>query len=110
MLTAIAYAMAQTPQMQGQEAPSPLVSLMPIILIFGIFYFLLIRPQQKKQKEHQKMLGELKKNDEVITTGGVHGTIVNVKENTFMVRVDDNVKLEISKSAVTGLKKKPQGE
>lgn len=110
MLPAIAYAMAQTPQMQGQEAPSPLVSLMPIILIFGIFYFLLIRPQQKKQKELQKMLGELKKNDEVITTGGVHGTIVNVKENTFMVRVDDNVKLEISKSAVTGLKKKPQGE
>ena len=110
MLPAIAYAMAQTPQMQGQEAPSPLVSLMPIILIFGIFYFLLIRPQQKKQKELQKMLGELKKNDEVITTGGVHGTIVNVKENTFMVRVDDNVKLEISKSAVAGLKKKPQGE
>ena len=56
------------------------------------------------------MLGELKKNDEVITTGGVHGTIVNVKENTFMVRVDDNVKLEISKTAVTGLKKRPQGE
>ena len=109
MLQTNAYAMSQTPQVQEQAASSPLVSLMPIILIFDIFYFLLIRPQQKKQKEHQKMLSELKKNDEIITAGGVHGTIVNVKENTFMVRVDDNVKLEISKSAVTGLKKGPQG-
>ena len=105
-----AYAMAQPLQTQGQGAPNPLVSFMPIILIFAIFYFLLIRPQQKKQKEHQKMISELKKNDEIVTTGGIHGTIVNVKENTFTVRVDDNVRLEISKSAVSGLKKKSQGE
>ena len=110
MLQTTAYAMGQPSQTQGQQAPSPLVSFMPIILIFAIFYFLLIRPQQKKQKDHQKMLGELKKNDEIITTGGVHGTIVNVKENTFTIRVNENVRLEISKSAVTGLKKKTQGE
>ncbi len=115
MFESIAYAMGQLSQTmpagrqaQGQQAPSPLVSFMPIILIFAIFYFLLIRPQQKKQKDHQKMLGELKKNDEIITTGGVHGTIVNVKENTFTIRVNENVRLEISKSAVAGLKKKPE--
>ena len=85
--------------------PNAIVSLMPIIFIFGIFYFLLIRPQQKKQKEHGKMIGELKKNDEVVTNGGMHGTIVNVKDTTFVVRVDENVKVEINKSAVSYLKK-----
>lgn len=92
------------------EAPNPIMSLVPMLLIFAIFYFLLIMPQQKKQKAHQKMLTELKKNDEIITAGGVHGTIVNVKDNTFVVRVDDNVKLEISKSSVAVVKKKAQGE
>ena len=110
MLSDLAYAMGQSPQMGAQGGPSPILSFMPMILIFGIFYFLLIRPQQKRQKDHQKTISELKKNDEVITSGGIHGTIVNVKENTFMVRVDDNVKLEISKSAVAALKKKAQGE
>jgi preprotein translocase subunit YajC len=101
-----AYAMAQAQQAQTADAPNPLVSLMPLILMFVVFYFLLIRPQQKKQKEHQKMLSEIKKNDEVITSGGIHGTIVNIKEKTYSLRVDDNVKLEISKSAVSGVKKK----
>jgi len=100
------YAMAQAQQAQTADAPNPLVSLMPLILMFVVFYFLLIRPQQKKQKEHQKMLSEIKKNDEVITSGGIHGTIVNIKEKTYSLRVDDNVKLEISKSAVSGVKKK----
>jgi len=85
--------------------PNAIASLMPIIFIFGIFYFLLIRPQQKKQKDHEKMIAELKKNDEVVTSGGVHGTIVNVKDSTFVLRIDDNVKVEINKSAVAYLKK-----
>ncbi len=88
------------------EASNPIISLVPMLLIFAIFYFLLIMPQQKKQKQHQKMLGELKKNDDIITVGGIHGTIVNVKDSTFVVRVDDNVKLEVSKSSVAALKKK----
>jgi preprotein translocase subunit YajC len=103
MFESVAYAMGQAPQMQGQPAPSPIVSFIPIILMFLIFYFLLIRPQQKRQKEHEKMITELKKNDEVVTTGGIHGTIVNVKDKTFIVRVDDNVKLEISKSAIAAV-------
>lgn len=105
MFQSIAYAMAQSPRAPGQEAPSPLISLMPLILMFAIFYFLLIRPQHKKQKEHEKMISELKKNDEVITSGGIHGTVVNVKEKTFILRVDDNVKIEVSKSAIAGVKK-----
>ena len=106
LLLSIAYAMGGAPAQQGADAPSPLISLMPLIVMFVIFYFLLIRPQQKKQKEHQKMISELKKNDDIITTGGIHGTIVNVKDKTYSVRIDDNVKIEISKSAVTGVKRK----
>ncbi len=85
--------------------PSPIISFIPIILIFIIFYFLLIKPQQKIKKEHEKMIANLKKNDEVVTTGGIHGTIVNVKDTTLVLKVDENVKIEIDKSAVAYLKK-----
>lgn len=85
--------------------PSPIISLIPIFLVFMIFYFLLIRPQQKRQKEHQNLIAGLKKNDEIVTTGGIHGTIVNVKDTTFVLKVDENVKIEIDKSAVAYLKK-----
>lgn len=105
MFISIAYAMGQAAQQaQCGEAPNPLSAFMPLILMFGIIYFLLIRPQQKKQKDHNKMISELKKNDSVITTGGIYGTIVNVKDATFILKVDDGVKIEISKSAVAGLK------
>ncbi len=89
----------------GAAQPNAIASLMPIIFIFGIFYFLLIRPQQKKQKEHEKMVQELKKNDEVVTNGGIHGTVVNVKDATLTLRIDENVKVEINKKAVAYLKK-----
>ncbi|MDD3345561.1 MAG: preprotein translocase subunit YajC [Candidatus Omnitrophica bacterium] len=91
--------------MPQQGAASPLVQLFPLILIFGIFYFLIIRPQKQKEKDHQKMLAALNKNDEVVTFGGIHGTIVNVKEKTFILRIDENVKIEIEKSSVSYVKK-----
>ncbi len=82
-----------------------LTNLFPLVLIFAIFYFILIRPQQKQQKEFKKMVDGLKKNDQIVTIGGVHGTIVNVKEKTFVVRVDENTRFEIDKSAVARLEK-----
>ena len=81
------------------------MSLVPLILIFVIFYFMLIRPQKQKEKEHLKMLGNLNKNDEVVTSSGIHGTIVNVKEKTIVLRVDENVKLELEKNCVAYIKK-----
>ncbi len=94
---------------QAGQRPPTLISLMPIILIFGVFYFLIIRPQKQKQVEHQKMVQALKKNDEVITIGGIHGTVVNVKDAAVILRIADNVKIEIQKSAIAGLKKsKPE--
>jgi preprotein translocase subunit YajC len=85
---------------------NPLVSLMPIILIFVIFYFLLIRPQKKAQDDHKKMISGLKKNDEVVTSGGIHGTIVNVKDAAVTLKVDDNVKIDVEKSCVARVKRK----
>ena len=90
--------------MQAQAAPG-ILQFVPLIFIFIVFYLLLIRPQQKKQREHQAMINNLKKNDNVVTLGGVHGTIVNIKEKTFVLRVDDNTKIEVDKHAVSYLKK-----
>lgn len=81
------------------------MNFVPLIFIFFVFYFLIIRPQQKKQKEHREMIKNLKKNDEVVTNGGIHGTIVNVKEKTFILRLDENLKIEIDKGSITYAKK-----
>jgi preprotein translocase subunit YajC len=84
---------------------SPIASLFPLVLIFVIFYFLLIRPQKAKEKERQKMINALGKNDEVVTSGGIHGTVINVKEQTLILRIDENVKIEIEKSGIIYIKK-----
>ncbi len=88
-----------------QQTISPIINLLPLVFIFVIFYFLLIRPQKAKQKEHQKMLQALKKNDEVVTAGGIYGTVVNVKDTTVILRVDDNVKIEIQKEFISVVRK-----
>jgi len=72
-------------------------------LVILIFYFLIIRPQNKKQKEAKKMLSALKKGDKVVSIGGIHGTVVSVKEQSTVVKVDDNTKLEFSKSAISSV-------
>ncbi|MFC1674733.1 preprotein translocase subunit YajC [Candidatus Omnitrophota bacterium] len=82
------------------QGPSPLMNFFPLILIFVVFYFLLIRPQKQKEKEHQKMISELNKNEAVVTSSGIHGTIVNVKDKSLILRVDDNVKIEIEKNCI----------
>jgi preprotein translocase subunit YajC len=84
---------------------NPLVSLFPLVLIFVIFYFLLIRPQKTKEKEHKMMISALNKNDEVVTSGGIYGTVINVKDRTLILRIDDNVKIEIEKSCIAYVKK-----
>ena len=83
---------AQVPQWAG---------LMPMVLIFGIFYFIVVLPHKKQQKQHQDMISDLQKNDKVVTMGGIHGVIVNVKEKTFTLRVDDNTRIDIDKTAVS---------
>lgn len=90
--------------MQPQAANS-VMNLVPLVLIFVIFYFMLIRPQRQKDKEHKMMLGNLSKNDEVVTLSGIHGTIVNVKDKTITLRIDENVKIELEKNCIAFIKK-----
>jgi preprotein translocase subunit YajC len=78
-----------------------IMSFAPFILIIGIFYFLIIRPQNKKRKETEKMLSALKKGDKIVTIGGIHGTIQSARESTVIVRVDDNTRIEFSRSAIS---------
>lgn len=89
----------------GPEQPPLLFQFMPLIIIAVLFYFLLIRPQQKKQKEHEKLVASVKTGDKVVTAGGIHGIVANVKETTFLVKVADNVKIEFDRSAITSVTK-----
>ncbi len=93
----------------GPAAPNAAGSLMqvlPIILIFGAMYFFMIAPQRKKQKEHEKMLAALQSGDEVVTTGGIYGTITNVKDDRFVIRVSDTTKLEVGKGFISTVVKR----
>jgi preprotein translocase subunit YajC len=94
--------MAAPPAAEGASA-HPMMTLAPFILIIGIFYFLIIRPQNKKRKETEKMLSALKKGDKIVTIGGLYGTIQSVKETTVILKVDDNVKLEFLRSAISSV-------
>jgi len=84
--------------------------LVEMALIFGGFYFLFIAPQRKKQKEHEKMLSALQSGDEIVTTGGVYGTITNVKDDRFVVRVADNTKIEVGKAFIHSVTKRTAAE
>ena len=74
--------------------------LIPMLLVFVIFYFLLIRPQKKEQQKTEKMISQLQKGDKIITIGGIHGVVSSTKEKTIIIKVDDNCKIEINRSAV----------
>ena len=92
--------------MADAAAPSPILQFLPLVFLFVIFYFMLIRPQQQKQKSHEQMIAKLEKNDEVITVGGVHATVISVGEKTATLRIADNVKIEIEKASITQVTKK----
>ncbi len=80
-----------------------LLQFLPLLLIFGIFWFLLIAPMRKRQRALKEMLDELKKGDRVITTGGLHGEVASIKDGVLIVQLADNLKVKVSKSAVAGL-------
>ncbi|MBQ6779891.1 MAG: preprotein translocase subunit YajC [Treponema sp.] len=80
-----------------------LMTVLPFVLIIGIFYLFIIRPQNKKQKETEKMISALKKGDKIITIGGIHGVVHQTKEKTVIVKVDDGTKIEFNRSAVASV-------
>ncbi len=79
------------------------MSMAPLVFIFIIFYFLLIRPQQKRQKEHAKLVSAVKTGDRVVTSSGIHGLVANVKDKTVLVKVADNVKIEFDRAAIVSI-------
>jgi len=109
LISAVEF-LAQTPAPGQPQAPSAWVQILPMVLLFGAMYFFMIAPQRKKQKEHEKMLKSLESGDEVVTTGGIFGTITNVKEDRFVIRVSDNTKIEVGKAFVQTVLKKTGAE
>lgn len=92
----------------AQSAPTGVsansfASIVPMLFIGVIFYFLLIRPQQKQRKQHQALVSSLKTGDKVVTSSGMHGIVANIKERTFLLKVADNVKIEFDKAAATSI-------
>ena len=100
-------AFAQTPAPTAAPAApaaggmNSILGFLPIILIFAVLYFLMILPQQRRQKKHRQMLEQIKRGDRVVLGAGIHGIVSNVKEQTFLVKVAENTELEVDKSAVS---------
>lgn len=99
-MKSLASALTLLAQQAAPSQPSMLTTMLPLLLLIGGMYFLMIAPQRKKQKEHEKMLSALQTGDEVMTNGGIFGTITNVKDDRFVVRVSDNTKIEVGKSFI----------
>jgi len=87
----------------GLGGPSQLISFLPLVLVFIIFYFLLIRPQQKKSKEHQQMLSKLKKNDEVMTSGGIYGKVTALTDNIVTLEIAPNVRIRVNRPQISAV-------
>ena len=107
--TDIVYAMAGQPGGGGPQGPMAMLqSFLPLILIFVIFYFLLIRPQSKKAKEHKQMLENLKKGDKVMTNGGIYGIIeeIDADNMTLKIGVGSDVKIKVNRGYIAGLRTK----
>jgi len=98
-----AYAMAAPP---GAEATTfdTIMSFFPLLILLGIFYFFLFRPQQKKQKETRQMLESLKEGDSILTQGGIYGTVAKIKDDVITLTVAEGVKIKVNRVYVTGIK------
>ena len=94
-------ALVQTPT--GFGGAGQMLNFLPLVLVFAVVYFLLIRPQQKKAKEHQQMLGRLKKNDEVITSGGIYGRVMALTDDVVTLEVAPNVRLRVHRPQISAV-------
>ncbi|MCX5873519.1 MAG: preprotein translocase subunit YajC [Deltaproteobacteria bacterium] len=103
----MAYAMGSTPGQAGGDGIQSLIQFLPIVLIFVVFYFLLIRPQQKKAKEHKTLLENLKKGDSVITQGGIYGKVVAIQDQVVILEIADKVRVRMARPYIAGLASTP---
>ncbi|MFP4393163.1 MAG: preprotein translocase subunit YajC [Desulfohalobiaceae bacterium] len=105
----VAFAMGQPAGGGGAEG-NPLVAFLPLIILFVIFYFLLIRPQQKRAKQHREMLDALQKGDSVITAGGLYGRIKNLSEDAITLDLGNNMEVKVNRAYVSMKVDKKTGE
>jgi len=105
-LTILAQTAAPAGQPAAPNGMQQLMGFLPMILIFAAMYFLMIAPQRKKQKEHQKMMASLDTGDEILTVGGIYGEITNKKDDRFIVRIAENTKVELGKAFIQSVVKK----
>jgi len=103
-MVSTAYAAAEQAAAQPQAAPSPWANVIMLVVMFAIFYFLLIRPQQKRAKDHKQLVDSLKVGDQVVTAGGVHGKVAAVQEDTLMVEIATGVKVKINRASIVSTK------
>jgi preprotein translocase subunit YajC len=97
-MMALAYAGGQLPE--GGGGAAGLSALIPLLLMFAIFYFILIRPQQKKQREHREMLRALKTGDQIVTAGGIYGTVIDIDETKVKLKIAEGVKIDVARSSI----------
>jgi preprotein translocase subunit YajC len=90
---------------QAQGGSSQWMGLLPLVLLFVVFYFLLIRPQQKKAKQHKQFIENLKKGDEVVTAGGMYGKITGITENAVTLQIAEGVRIKVTKGSVADIVK-----
>ncbi len=92
---------AMAPAQGGQGGGDFTTTILMFAVIIGIFYFMILRPQQKRQKERLKLLDSMKKGDKVVTSGGIHGTIVGIEDKTLLLQIADNVKVKVERSSIS---------
>jgi len=110
MFVILEAVMPVNPALLAQAPASGFAMFLPLVLIMVIFYFLMIMPAQRRQKKVAQMLKELKNGDKVITTGGIYGTIVGLEDDAVQLRIAEQVKMKISRSAIAGLQTEPPKE
>ncbi len=110
--TLLALFLFSPPAGAGGQAPNPLIQIVPLVLIFVVFYFFMIRPQQKKQKDREKVLDSLKRGDKVVTIGGAHGTVagIDTEKKTVLVQVSDTTKIKFDRTAIANIEKQDAGD
>lgn len=105
-MISLAYAMGQ--QGGGEGAGGGLGAFLPLILMFAIFYFLLIRPQQKKAKQHKQLLAAIKKGDRVVTSGGLHGLVTGITEDVVTIEIAPKVRVKVARGSISGVTTRAQ--
>jgi preprotein translocase subunit YajC len=106
----LAYAMGAGGAGGGAGGSGGLGAFLPLIIIFAIFYFLLIRPQQKKAKQHKQLLSELRKGDRVVSSGGLHGVITGMSDDVLTVEISPKVRVKISRGSISGVARKTEAQ